>query len=447
MSEKQWRSRIERLRRDPQDTEALADLERYLEEREGQQAERVRRAAGMMGRTSRYMLSLFLGQQLHRAIQDFWDAWSAYFRGEYRSEASASAWPEEPSRDLAAAVGARFIRIGLFGIFIGLIPAILLGFQTALMIVQVWQVNTQNAIIKEQNTLTREQFGVGYRAQFVEQLYAPDNERVTGRGDYKAEVCAPQKVPSVRAEAAASVVTLASVLNAGEQDAPRPTLAGACLRDVSMTERDLSRAVLDGAYLWMASFEQVDFSGASLHEVQAHGVTFKESTLDEVQARQPDFTWSSWRATSAKRATLLNPKFGDASFVGVDFTGAQFYPDDEPAMRSNRDIANFSDVRAIKQVVFRDANLISARFVGRTLLDVEFDGANLTQSNFEGAHLTKVSFREANLSKANLSGTTLIDVDLTGATVEQTKLKRVTYKNVTCPDGTNSDAQGGTCTL
>jgi len=45
-----------------------------------------------------------------------------------------------------------------------------------------------------------------------------------------------------------------------------------------------------------------------------------------------------------------------------------------------------------------------------------------------------------NLKDANLTGATLVGADLKGANV-----KGVTWSHTVCPDGTNSDANGGTC--
>jgi hypothetical protein len=63
-------------------------------------------------------------------------------------------------------------------------------------------------------------------------------------------------------------------------------------------------------------------------------------------------------------------------------------------------------------------------------------GCNLSGLNLTGANLTG-----ANLNSANLTG-----ADLSGATVTGANFNKVTWSNTTCPDGTNSNADGGTCT-
>jgi hypothetical protein len=72
-----------------------------------------------------------------------------------------------------------------------------------------------------------------------------------------------------------------------------------------------------------------------------------------------------------------------------------------------------------------DANLSLAYLGGANL-----SGATLTNTNLSGAGLFGVNFTNANLKNANLKGATL-----TG----------VVWQNTTCPDGTNSANDGGTC--
>ena len=62
-------------------------------------------------------------------------------------------------------------------------------------------------------------------------------------------------------------------------------------------------------------------------------------------------------------------------------------------------------------------------------------GANLTNSDLRDADLSGVDLTDANLTRANLSG----------ATMTGTKLKGVHWSDTTCPDGSNSDADGDTC--
>jgi uncharacterized protein YjbI with pentapeptide repeats len=77
-------------------------------------------------------------------------------------------------------------------------------------------------------------------------------------------------------------------------------------------------------------------------------------------------------------------------------------------------------------------------------------------SNFTGANLTSVSFEDSSLKGANFMGATLANAsfvstvpggtNLTGANFTFANVSAVSsWKNVTCPDGTNSNRDGDTC--
>ena len=67
-------------------------------------------------------------------------------------------------------------------------------------------------------------------------------------------------------------------------------------------------------------------------------------------------------------------------------------------------------------------------------------GCNLSGLNFTNAQLAGANLSGANFNKANLTG-----ANLNGATVTNTNFNKVTWSNTTCPDGTNSNNDGGTC--
>jgi len=67
-------------------------------------------------------------------------------------------------------------------------------------------------------------------------------------------------------------------------------------------------------------------------------------------------------------------------------------------------------------------------------------GCNLRGDNLAGAYLNG-----ANLSGSNLRGANLTRSTLTGANLAGANVRDVIWSNTICPDGTNSNANGGTC--
>ncbi len=86
------------------------------------------------------------------------------------------------------------------------------------------------------------------------------------------------------------------------------------------------------------------------------------------------------------------------------------------------------------------ANLNKADLAGAYLDATNLSGANLNGADFSGAFLNG-----ADLDNANLHGVDLTGANLTGARLTGANLNGVTWSDTTCPDGSKSDDDGGTC--
>jgi streptogramin lyase len=104
----------------------------------------------------------------------------------------------------------------------------------------------------------------------------------------------------------------------------------------------------------------------------------------------------------------------------------------------------------------QNASLVGANLQGTNLNGAQLqnyaqlEGANLQGANLHGAHLTGAHLTGAHLTGANLHGADLTGANLTGANLRGANLHGATatgvvWSNTTCPDGTNSDNDGGTC--
>jgi len=72
-------------------------------------------------------------------------------------------------------------------------------------------------------------------------------------------------------------------------------------------------------------------------------------------------------------------------------------------------------------------------------------GAHLVGATLTGANLSHAVLTRANLSNANLVDATLTGANLGGAVLTGANLSGAQWGGTTCPDGTNSDDAGGTC--
>ena len=95
-------------------------------------------------------------------------------------------------------------------------------------------------------------------------------------------------------------------------------------------------------------------------------------------------------------------------------------------------------------------DLANATLNGQSLKGANLSGADLSNStlqgvNLQGAFLENANLTGANLHGVNLEGADLTGANLTGATLTGANTNNVTWSNTTCPDGSSSNADGGTC--
>ena len=80
-----------------------------------------------------------------------------------------------------------------------------------------------------------------------------------------------------------------------------------------------------------------------------------------------------------------------------------------------------------------------------SLAGLDLSGMNLSGRSFVGNDMSGVQLQGADLSGSSIVQVTFVGANLTGANFTGSYLQQVTYGNTTCPDGTNSDNNGGTC--
>jgi phospholipase C len=123
----------------------------------------------------------------------------------------------------------------------------------------------------------------------------------------------------------------------------------------------------------------------------------------------------------------LDPNTGQLDDRGVALSGKNMQGDDLSGAELNN--ANL-DGANLQKSFDPSAVLTGASAKGANLQNADLAGIKAQGANFSGANLQKSDLTNANLSGANLAGA---------------NVKDVTWANTTCPDGTSSNADGGTC--
>jgi uncharacterized protein YjbI with pentapeptide repeats len=198
----------------------------------------------------------------------------------------------------------------------------------------------------------------------------------------------------------------AMFMNANLQDA---NFMGA-----NLSRADLSAVILTGANLYMSNLVGAQLSGASMSGVDGAQVSGPLASLPTNWQWIPDH--------SGYLGNLIGP--------GVVLKDIAF------GLNSENQPTNLSDVD----------------LGGAKVVSVDFYGTNLTGANFTGANMTGDAFDEVPVSGSGAPyfNPDLSDVNFTGTNLAHTVFRGAVFtgaiwSNTTCPDGTNSNNDGGTC--
>ncbi len=140
---------------------------------------------------------------------------------------------------------------------------------------------------------------------------------------------------------------------------------------------------------------------------------------------------SAFKGKDFSGSQIQNSDFTGADLSGVIFKNAFFsYDQFNNANLTGSDFSNIKDVGG---------------FLG-SVTNLKFASANLTNANFSNSNFSSSDFSNTNLQGANFTDTTFTGDNFSGAqNMSSANTTGVTWNNVTCPDGTKSNSDGGTC--
>ncbi|HEX8672514.1 MAG TPA: pentapeptide repeat-containing protein [Longimicrobium sp.] len=331
--------------------------------------------------TTRVGMRTFAGSQLYSAATTGWDAWSAWLR----SGTTSRAWPEAETRDLAAALLARFTRIGLFAVLFAALPLVM-------VLVQVIILAHQNALINQQSELAeaaRRSALVFEQTAILDEIDEEIDFLETNRqgGDSAMERLSPRlegRIIALSKSLRPYRYLDGQELIARAQSPERGQMLLALLN----SKIDLS-AILSGADLTFADLPGVSLLGFSL------------GGLPPIQRR----TAYGVPRSGAASTRLKGANFRAASLIFGSFA------------HSVLDSANFQDAYLF-DVDFSYADLSDARFAGAQISDTNFDGATLLRADFRGADIRNSSFSPVSIYLADfrdsrLTELSIVDMDVT----------------------------------
>ncbi|MBD3647235.1 MAG: pentapeptide repeat-containing protein [Pseudomonadales bacterium] len=171
---------------------------------------------------------------------------------------------------------------------------------------------------------------------------------------------------------------------------------------------DLTAADFSGTFLSDCTFE-----GAGMRMVKMNQVVFDQVSLNDAGVNQAELTGAMF-----VHSTFLNTDFSESQLVSAYFVTPLFSEGDNP-------------------VSFRGASLVGVVINspgGPGLMNIDWTGADMTQIKIRDAQLYGSDFTDAVLLNGLFCNT--FPLGSVNGTV---------FSNTTCPNGVNSDDNGGDC--
>ena len=145
-------------------------------------------------------------------------------------------------------------------------------------------------------------------------------------------------------------------------------------------------------------FQDVDFSGQTLQNIEYYRCTFERCTFNKADLSNSAFEECTFKACDFTMTVISNTGFRDVVFSECKLMGLDF------AISSKFMFSFRFDRCYMNYCVFFGRNLKNTNFSGSTLKEVDFTEANLTAAIFTNADLTLTKFSNTNLEKADFRG-------------------------------------------
>jgi uncharacterized protein YjbI with pentapeptide repeats len=198
-----------------------------------------------------------------------------------------------------------------------------------------------------------------------------------------------------------------------------------------------------------AAMQRCDLSGQVIIGMDLHGIRLDAADLTGVNAGcDPDEPRTNLAGSRLPRATLVGALLcdailDDALLRAADLRDAAL----EDATLTQADLTRaVLDGAAAGFAGFADARMSGASWLDGSAVGARFDRGDLSRSDLRGTNPRAARPVDPVRRLARLDGVDFTSADLTGADwFGATGLDTAIWSSTTCPDGTNSDGNGGTC--
>lgn len=181
---------------------------------------------------------------------------------------------------------------------------------------------------------------------------------------------------------------------------------------------DLTNKTLDGLDLTRAYFVDARLTGMNLSNLIFREANFRGADLSNADLTGANLTLTTFAGSNLSSAILSSANLIESNLGGSNLTNANF---------TGADLSN----SILSGTILQGSKFTNAIFAGADFGAVDATGVGLRGVQWNGAQVVNTNF-----SNADLTGS--LNFDTTDRT-------NVMWSNTICPDGTNSDNNGGTC--
>jgi uncharacterized protein YjbI with pentapeptide repeats len=230
-------------------------------------------------------------------------------------------------------------------------------------------------------------------------------------------------------------------IDLSESDLSKCFLVGAYLSNANLNAANFSgallqRAKLKRANLQNANFTEANLSNANLVLANLRGATFKrtnlqDSTLSQAILAEAKLSRADLQAADLSKADLTGARLygtnlSRANLSGVDMTAALLQDTDLSGATLHESILNRE---VMHNCILTGANLSGINLSGQSIGDVNLKGADLRGADLQRTDLSGANLSAVNLSEANLHETILDNVDLSDAILVKAEMSRASLRH------------------
>jgi len=194
-------------------------------------------------------------------------------------------------------------------------------------------------------------------------------------------------------------------------DLERANLSGAMMNGINLEKANLKRAILHDAKMKNSNLSKAELQNAELLRASLQNAILKKTNFNKAHLgyikRVEDFLVNGVNISpmNDKTSNIKGANLSNADLSGADFSNASLFN------------AILKNIEFNKETTFKNSKMWNTTFTGSDLRGINLTDVNMTLSELDstklkGAILTKVDLRGANLSDSDISNATLNDVDL-----------------------------------